>query len=1146
MAKPKFNFESLDLDQLINQIWNGQDTKHIHDSNFIFCDSGARRSAILSHGVPYKDIQLVLRPRDDKPPFFYKLAQRHTKNNPDPELRTFGNACSQHRVLRYDSVSIILILAVADGALDLEDLYRMIKNGGKGPVEWSKRCRDMPICREVDRQGNINETKPMSADMFVNMFKIFLIQAGYTARWILEEYWRETSMLLKREKLLNGTCVKAPGLDPDDPIHKLRPKKVRLAEKIARTLPTTNQDKINIMQDMLLLLSAPTVYYRPQEEPKDKKCPFCLKEIESIAKKEHQWPWSYADCEFSGESGDACYHHLHDAHGYQLPKERKFEASSNSASFISQDNSDNWLSEYIQFPPHSPDLSGIAVKGNEIMPSLTLPWKLEHDQPSASFEVVTSQMGAIDDTIHGHGRSLEEQWDCHLFSDLSTNLAAEQLSPSSSTETALAEGMPSMATPFDDREHSHLNTLSIGNEVLMSSIPSASWSPMLTDVGRTGAESAQCHTLDLASTAKSSLALLAACSPDSDKRPQDKDGIICRLKQDSCSWAEIQHALPHRSLGSMQARCRLCQFLLADDEVIVAMVGDDRVSCEFSFGRYTTFYDDELDIKLHTCLVGECSLRTKATVCFHARCHEARFYSITPAFLAATCYTYNPSLSEERRRARYIQKALVCNLQQARLWPRELATELWTMVAGLLLEDCAAFTAQEQLRKCDKAEEYTVDLTQPVYASYVKIDGRVYVRNLQNKARTDVKGGSRIMLLAPGKHAKENEGKDMFVAEDHLGIRQIIFASPKRCDEWFRSHPSTPGAWWKHISQGDIRSTVTIRSDGFKIRDIKGGRKGSSALAPRIGWQVPVSVSPTTIDLLTLKIPEEYPSNLRMRFFDCNGPDTIGYFVATDGARTLAILSHKQDQQVDPSFFEDVDAPICFWIYMPINKGEYLTDICRRAGSLTVRTETIGLTFSTNRGRTVVFGLYGHENVDFRRVAALPHTPCRVYFNQADSLGRRNVEFIAVENGRTATTQDSIPSPPASVSHCPYTQSNEIWIHSSCSMRHLTLVHACVDKSAPHQPVIGMLLYYTDGHRESVGQFRLDWSTESITVREMDRLYICGKRTKQNWGYVAAATTRPPLNQAEGCWLDVAQAGLLEWWFSSRHSVLFYNNSRLN
>ncbi|CVK92453.1 uncharacterized protein FMAN_07349 [Fusarium mangiferae] len=244
-----------------------------------------------------------------------------------------------------------------------------------------------------------------------------------------------------------------------------------------------------------------------------------------------------------------------------------------------------------------------------------------------------------------------------------------------------------------------------------------------------------------------------------------------------------------------QARCRLCQFILADDELIVAAVGDDRVSCEFSFGRYTTFYDDELNIKLHMCLVGECPLRTKATVCFHARCHESRFYSITPAFLAATHYTYSLSLSEERRRARYIQQALAYNLQHAGLWPRELPTELWTMVAGLLLEDCAALTAQEQLHGCDSAEEYTLDLTQHVYASYVKMDGQSYVKNLRNTARTDVKGESHIILLTPGIYAEENEGKDMFVAEDHLGIRQIVFVSRKHCDELCRSHSSAPGAW---------------------------------------------------------------------------------------------------------------------------------------------------------------------------------------------------------------------------------------------------------------------------------------------------------------------------------------------------------------
>ncbi|EXK78195.1 hypothetical protein FOQG_17119 [Fusarium oxysporum f. sp. raphani 54005] len=589
-----------------------------------------------------------------------------------------------------------------------------------------------------------------------------------------------------------------------------------------------------------------------------------------------------------------------------------------------------------------------------------------------------------------------------------------------------------------------------------------------------------------------------------------------------------------------QARCRLCQFLLEDGEPIVADIGDEGVSCEFSFHRRTTFYDDELDIKLHMCLADECRSRTKAIVCFHTSCHEFRFYAITPEFLAATHYAFPPPLTEEHRRTQYIRQALTYKLQQAKLWPRELPTELWAMVAGLLLQDCATLTAQEQVDGCnsDSAADITFDLNQPVYATYVKIDGRSYIKTLGNKTRNKIKGEISVRLSTPIIQDGDAD-KDMFVAEDHLGIRRIFFVSPKHVEQWCRAPPSVPGAWWKHISQYNIPSTMVFKTDGFKIRDIEGLQKGSPV------WQLPVSITPSVIDLLTLETPKECPNGLRMRFFDCNAPDILGYFVATDGARTFSILSHKQGQQVDTSLFKEIDSPICFWMYMPISKGEYLTDICRRAGRLILQIETVGLTFTTNRGRTAVFGLYGHAGVDSRRIAALPPKPSRVYYNQPGASGTLNVDVIALENSGT-TAQDNIPSMPVSVSPCPYTQSNEIWVHTSCSMRRLTGIQPCIDASASHQPVIGMLLYYHDGHRESIGQFRLDWSIEPFAVGETDKLYISGKRTKKNWGYVANVTTQAPLDRAEGRWLDVAQVGALEWWFSSRHSVLFYDNVRLN
>ncbi|KAF5661805.1 hypothetical protein FHETE_8269 [Fusarium heterosporum] len=196
-----------------------------------------------------------------------------------------------------------------------------------------------------------------------------------------------------------------------------------------------------------------------------------------------------------------------------------------------------------------------------------------------------------------------------------------------------------------------------------------------------------------------------------------------------------------------QARCRLCQFLPEDGEPIVVDIGDDGISCEISFYWRTTFYDDELDIKLHMCLADECGSRPKAT-----------------------------------------------------LWPRKLPTELWAMVAGLLLRDCATFTAQEQVDGCnsDNAADITLDLNQPVYATYVRIDGRAYIKALGHEARNETKTEISIRLSTPIIQ-DGNANKNIFVAEDYLGICRIFFVSPKYVEQWCRAPPRVPGAWWKHL-----------------------------------------------------------------------------------------------------------------------------------------------------------------------------------------------------------------------------------------------------------------------------------------------------------------------------------------------------------
>lgn len=130
------------------------------------------------------------------------------------------------------------------------------------------------------------------------------------------------------------------------------------------------------------------------------------------------------------------------------------------------------------------------------------------------------------------------------------------------------------------------------------------------------------------------------------------------------------------------------------------------------------------------------------------------------------------------------------------------------------------------------------------------------------------------------------------------------------------------------------------------MRDVKSIETKPLSFLSRMGWQVPVASFPQVVDLTTLATPtRQYLNRLRMRFVDFNSPGTVGYSVAICGWRVMAILSHKQDETTPASVYErdNLNGGDCCWAYMPVNQGEYLTDICRRAVPARFRS-TVGIT----------------------------------------------------------------------------------------------------------------------------------------------------------------------------------------------------------
>jgi hypothetical protein len=108
-------------------------------------------------------------------------------------------------------------------------------------------------------------------------------------------------------------------------------------------------------------------------------------------------------------------------------------------------------------------------------------------------------------------------------------------------------------------------------------------------------------------------------------------------------------------------------------------------------------------------------------------------------------------------------------------------------------------------------------------------------------------------------------------------------------------------------------------------------------------------------------------------------------------------------------------------------------------------------------------------------------------------------------------------------------------------MQGVTQITLCKDAYASHEPILGMLLQYIDGHRTCLGQFRFDMALEAILVNQTSALHIGSGRTETSLPYVAKVTIGQP-DRVDLAWLDINWDGKLEWWFSNRQTVLRWDS----
>jgi len=135
-------------------------------------------------------------------------------------------------------------------------------------------------------------------------------------------------------------------------------------------------------------------------------------------------------------------------------------------------------------------------------------------------------------------------------------------------------------------------------------------------------------------------------------------------------------------------------------------------------------------------------------------------------------------------------------------WTKGLPYEICWMIAGYLIRECAVITAQE-LANEDSASTSVIDLSCNLYVRYIMIEGIRYIQSLRSSnCSTPTPGETRLLV---SQHS--NDIRNVYIGEDHLGIRQIQLRSSSK------SRLRITGLWWRQLSESCCISKIRTRTD---------------------------------------------------------------------------------------------------------------------------------------------------------------------------------------------------------------------------------------------------------------------------------------------------------------------------------------------
>ncbi|KAF9779368.1 hypothetical protein IL306_001913 [Fusarium sp. DS 682] len=283
------------------------------------------------------------------------------------------------------------------------------------------------------------------------------------------------------------------------------------------------------------------------------------------------------------------------------------------------------------------------------------------------------------------------------------------------------------------------------------------------------------------------------------------------------------------------------------------------------------------------------------------------------------------------------------------------------------------------------------------------------------------------------------------------------------------------------------------------------------------------------------------------KVLECDSPEITGYSACLFDDDLIYLHAHRSDE--DLSFYHEGGGERLYavWLYFPVEKNERIVEVWRLKRRPRFCRDIPLL--RTNMGRVFFLGPHAHMSLPeaiFERVTLFTGTqPSRFWF----SCHGDGVDCLAFDSEDKRHDKNEAPrlQDPSAWSSMRNTQQV---INTSASLGDVTEVVPCRAWAPGSSGIVGLIFTYSDGHKESVGQVRLDHLLPPNKVELGGEMWL-GIRQCHSGGVIVHSMRLIPgtgqsihggnPSQAGLNWVRIAWRGRLYWDFCYRRCFIYFN-----